>query len=82
MLKQMMIDLDDSIKINNYDDDIYETDNDTKDDTDDDSDYYAEDKLYDLDDRLENFCEMTDEEKRQFFADHPRLEQFTDRLAN
>jgi len=37
---------------------------------------------YELDDRLEAFCEMTDEEKRQFFADHPRLEQFVDRLAN
>jgi len=77
-------DLDDSIKVNDYDDDIYETetDDDIKDNTDDDSDYYSDDKSYDLDDRLENFCEMTDEEKRQFFVDHPRLEQFTDRLAN
>jgi len=37
---------------------------------------------YELDDRLEAFCDMTDEEKRQFFADHPRLEQFAERLAN
>ena len=35
-----------------------------------------------LDDRLEKFCEMTDEEKRQLFADHPRLEQFSERLLN
>ena len=35
-----------------------------------------------LDDRLEKFCEMTDEEKRQLFADHPRLEQFAERLLN
>ncbi|MFB5612218.1 MAG: ABC transporter substrate-binding protein [Nitrosarchaeum sp.] len=35
-----------------------------------------------LEDRLENFCNMTNEEKRQFFADHPRIAQFKDRLAN
>ena len=35
-----------------------------------------------LDDRLDRFCNMIDEEKRQFFADHPRLEQFSDRLVN
>ena len=35
-----------------------------------------------LDDRLDRFCSMIDEEKRQFFADHPRLEQFSDRLVN
>ncbi|MDH5431677.1 MAG: ABC transporter substrate-binding protein [Nitrosopumilus sp.] len=37
---------------------------------------------YSLDDRLEKFCEMTDEEKRQLFTDHPRLEQFAKRLLN
>jgi len=42
----------------------------------------SRDGKYDLDDRLEAYCEMTDEEKRQLFADHPRLEQFADRLAN
>ena len=40
------------------------------------------DKDHDLDDRLERFCEMTDEDKRQLFTDHPRLEQFSDRLAS
>ena len=50
----------------------------TNEDYDDDRD----DKHEDLDDRLEHFCEMTDEEKRQFFADHPRVEQFSDRLTN
>jgi hypothetical protein len=34
-----------------------------------------------LEDRLDNFCKMTDEEKRQLFADHPRVAQFKDRLA-
>jgi len=37
---------------------------------------------YNLDERLGYFCDMTNDEKRQFFADHPRLEQFSDRLAN
>ncbi|MFQ5496681.1 MAG: ABC transporter substrate-binding protein [Nitrosopumilus sp.] len=40
------------------------------------------DRHTDLDDRLENFCNMTDEDKHQFFADHPRLKQFSDRLTN
>ena len=47
-----------------------------------DRDYVKDGRHYDLDDRLEYFCDMTDEEKRQFFEDHPRLEQFSDRLAN
>lgn len=45
----------------------------------------TEDKLDgnidDLDDRLEKFCEMNDEDKRQLFADHPRLKDFVDRLT-
>ncbi|KAF6246823.1 ABC transporter substrate-binding protein [Nitrosopumilus sp. b3] len=40
------------------------------------------DRHADLDDRLEHFCDMTTDEKRQFFADHPRLAQFSDRLEN
>ena len=40
------------------------------------------DRHADLDDRLEYFCDMTTDEKRQFFADHPRLAQFSDRLEN
>ena len=53
------------------------------DEDDDDDDDEIEDKdRYGLDDRLEDFCEMTDEEKLQLFADHPRLEQFSDRLTN
>ncbi|HEY5735807.1 MAG TPA: ABC transporter substrate-binding protein [Nitrosopumilus sp.] len=35
-----------------------------------------------LDDRLEKFCELNDEEKRQLFADHPRLTEFAERLLN
>jgi len=57
----------------------------TVDDTikeDDDRDYVKDDRHYDLDERLGYFCDMTNDEKRQFFADHPRLEQFRDRLAN
>jgi hypothetical protein len=45
---------------------------------------YAEsgDNDHDFDDRLENFCEMTDSEKEQLFDDHPRLAQFEDRLTS
>ena len=70
-------DMDDT-SIEEYDDEREEYDDDLKEDYDDD----RYDKHADLDDRLEHFCEMTDEEKRQFFADHPRIEQFADRLAN
>jgi len=63
-------DTSDSVEIEAFDDD-----------RDDDRDDYRDGKR-DLDDRLEAFCEMTDEEKRQLFADHPRLEQFADRLAD
>jgi len=65
-------DTSDSVEIETFDDETVE---------DDDRDDYRDGKR-DLDDRLEAFCEMTDEEKRQFFADHPRLEQFADRIAN
>ncbi len=51
-------------------------------DEDDDDDEIEDEDKYGLDDRLETFCEMTDAEKRQLFADHPRLEQFSERLAN
>ena len=64
---------------NNY---TTETDIDIKEDIDEDVDDLNDGKLYDLDDRLEYYCSMTDEEKRQFFEDHPRLEQFSDRLSN
>ena len=33
-------------------------------------------------DRLANFCDLSDEDKRQFFEDHPKFAQFSDRLAN
>ncbi|MEX0862027.1 ABC transporter substrate-binding protein [Nitrosopumilus sp.] len=60
------------------DDETYdETDGDDKD-----RDYVRDDKPYNLDDRLAHFCDMSDEDKRQFFADHPRLAQFSERLAN
>lgn len=45
---------------------------------------YAEsdEKHNDLKDRLDNFCNMADTEKEQFFLDHPRIAQFKDRLAS
>ncbi|MCH9658388.1 ABC transporter substrate-binding protein [archaeon] len=50
---------------------------------DDSKDYrYETDDDFDLDDLLDDYCEMTDEEKRQLLADHPRLAPFSDRLAN
>ncbi len=53
---------------------------DDRDETDDRDEKYSRDAS--LDDRLEYFCDMTTDEKRQFFADHPRLVQFSDRLEN
>ena len=54
-------------------------DNDDTNKTDDDR-YETDD--YDLDDLLDEYCEMTDVEQRQLLADYPRLAQFADRLAN
>jgi len=81
---------DNSIDVNDIDDTIVDDETDETDETnetdevtetDDDVDYVPDGRHYDLDDRLNNFCDMTDEEKRQFFEDHPRLEQFSDLLA-
>ncbi|MBL7001314.1 MAG: ABC transporter substrate-binding protein [Nitrosopumilus sp.] len=63
------VDIDDSAEIETVDDTKEESDN-------------SNSKSHDLDDRLDAFCNMTDEEKRQFFANHPRLEEFADRIAN
>jgi len=41
----------------------------------------TEDSANELDDRLEKFCEVNDEDKRQLFADHPRLKDFVDKLT-
>jgi len=46
-----------------------------------DDDRYETDD-YDLDDLLDRYCEMTDDEQRQLLADHPRLAPFNERLAN
>ena len=43
---------------------------------------YETDDDFDLDDLLDDYCELTDQEKRQLLADHPRLAPFSDRLAN
>jgi len=37
---------------------------------------------FDLDDLLDRYCKLNDEDKRQLLADHPRLAPFNDRLAN
>ncbi|MHA7647976.1 ABC transporter substrate-binding protein [Nitrosopumilus sp. S4] len=57
----------------------YDDFDDYDDDTGEDDDIW-DGKPYDLDDRLEFFCDMTDVEKRQLYADHPRLTQLKDRL--
>ena len=57
-----------------------EDDDDDNDETYDDR--YETDDDFDLDDLLNEYCEMTDEEQRQLLADHPRLAPFDDRLAN
>ena len=58
------------------------TDNETDNET---HEYYDDARDGDhpnIEDRLANFCDSSDEDKRQFFEDHPRLAQFSDRLAN
>ena len=42
----------------------------------------SDDDDHDFDDRLENFCEMTDAKKEQLFIDHPRLVSFEERLTS
>ena len=58
----------------------------TEDDDDDDRHEIDDDRYetddYDLDDLLDRYCEMTDDEQRQLLAEHPRLAPFTERLAN
>ena len=59
----------------------------TEDDDDDDDRHKIDDDRYeiddyDLDDLLDKYCEMTDDEQHQLLAEHPRLEPFTERLAN
>ena len=36
----------------------------------------------DLEDQLEDFCEMSEDEKELFFEDHPRIAKFKDRLTD
>ncbi len=50
------------------------------DDSDVDDDRYED--YFDLDDLLDRYCGLNDTDKRQLLTDHPRLAQFTDRLAN
>ena len=47
---------------------------------DDKSDY--DKKHDDLEDRLEDYCEMNPNQKALFFDDHPRMEQFKDRIES
>jgi len=53
----------------------------TDDDSDVDDDRHEDDD-FELDDLLDRYCELDDEEKRQLLADHPRLAPFNERLAN
>ena len=39
-------------------------------------------KYIDLDDRLESFCEMTEDEKDALFTEHPKFKEFEDKLVN
>ena len=39
-------------------------------------------KYDDLDDRLESFCKMTEDEKKALFVEHPKFLEFEDRLSN
>ena len=79
---------DDSMEIENFDDDTHDDDRDDEDDINDKHDDLEDkeddinDKHDDLEDKLENFCEMTTDEKNRFLDDHPRIAQFKDRLTN
>lgn len=72
--------LETDVKDETDDETDYETDKD--DESYEDGDDARDGKHYNLDDRLAHFCDMSDVDKRQFFADHPRLAQFSERLAN
>ena len=58
-----------------------EDNSETEDETEDETEGELDDNSKSLDDRLERFCDMNDEDKRQLFADHPRLKDFVDRLT-
>ncbi len=73
----------DSVEVTvNTAEDSEDTMDDATDETTEDDEREDDNDEYGLDDRLEAFCNMTDEEKRQFFADHPRLEQFRERIVH
>ncbi len=75
---------DERVEDDEHDDEKEEHD-DSNEDKEDDKREYTDDKEgkhVDLDDRLESFCEMTEDEKTALFADHPRFAEFEDRLAN
>ncbi len=54
----------------------------TDEESDGDVDYARDGRDYNLDERLAHFCDISNEETREFFEHHPRLAQFADRLAN
>ncbi len=66
----------DSVEVN-----VNTVDDTTEEEHDDEREEHDERKHHNLDDRLEAFCEMAEDEKEAFFADHPRIAEFADRLA-
>ncbi|MDH3278626.1 MAG: ABC transporter substrate-binding protein [Nitrosopumilus sp.] len=75
------MDNDDSNK-EDFDDDRNENNDDERDNDETRDDDDDRDKHDDLEDRLEDFCKMTADEKDALFADHPRVAQFEDRLTD
>ena len=84
-------------EVEDYEDDdsYYDRDNDERDhDSDDREDdyYHTSDKRHEdndknkhddyLEDTLEDFCELSDKEKDEFFTEHERLAEFEDRIQN
>jgi len=72
-----------------FKDEFDELDNDTNKDTVEENNrdetedrYYKYDKYVGPGDRLESFCDLTDDKELPFFENHPRLAQFSDRLEN
>ncbi len=60
------VDIDDSVEIETFDDETVEDDN---------RDDYRDGKNYDLDDKLDRYCEMTDEEKRDLISKYEKSEE-------
>ncbi len=61
-------------------DDIETEDDTIEDDKDDDRDYDRDGKYYDLDDKLDRYCEMSDEDKLELISKYDKSQDHVDRM--